>query len=170
MTSNQGGGMRAHRVNHSSEFLHGTRPGVEAYDPISFPSTRQWPGECRDVLYFIHLLCGSRGRRAVPLDRVSVFCCAFRRGSRLAYVCLAAFLTPARPPSINFRGDGSPSLFWNNSVRNNVLFLRFLLSAKWRELGDPEVGTVVLGLRWLIVIYFILSVLCVVLVFRYGSL
>lgn len=32
---------------------------------------------------------------------------------------------------------GSPSLFWNNSIRNNWLFLKFLFRSEWRALGDP---------------------------------
>lgn len=33
---------------------------------------------------------------------------------------------------------GSPSLFWNNSLRNNYLFLRFLFTRSYVKHSDPK--------------------------------
>lgn len=35
-----------------------------------------------------------------------------------------------------FEAIGSPSLFWNNSLKNNWLFLKFLFQGQWQQLGD----------------------------------
>src|SRR3954471_23269813 len=35
-----------------------------------------------------------------------------------------------------FEAIGSPSLFWNNSPKNNWLFLKFLFRGEWQQLGD----------------------------------
>jgi hypothetical protein len=39
-----------------------------------------------------------------------------------------------------YEAMGSPSLFWNNSMRNNWLFMKFLFGSQWRELGDPAIA------------------------------
>jgi hypothetical protein len=39
-----------------------------------------------------------------------------------------------------FEAIGSPSLFWNNSPRNNWLFLKFLFQGQWRQLGDRQLA------------------------------
>ena len=31
-----------------------------------------------------------------------------------------------------YEAMGSPTLFWNNSIRNNWLFMKFLFSSEWR--------------------------------------
>jgi hypothetical protein len=36
-----------------------------------------------------------------------------------------------------YEAIGSPTLFWNNSMRNNWLFLKFLYTSSWRTLADP---------------------------------
>jgi hypothetical protein len=48
---------------------------------------------------------------------------------------------------------GSPSLFWNNSPRNNVQFLKFIFSSRSRHLGDSTVANVVLFMRVFCVAY-----------------
>jgi hypothetical protein len=37
---------------------------------------------------------------------------------------------------------GSPTLFWNNSPRLNMLFGRFLFGLQWRQLPDPLLARV----------------------------
>jgi len=54
-----------------------------------------------------------------------------------------------------YEAIGSPSLFWNNSIRNNWLFLRFLYLGKWRELNDRQLAGVVRLMQVMLVIYII---------------
>jgi hypothetical protein len=60
-----------------------------------------------------------------------------------------------RHPS-TFEEIGSPSLFWNNSMRNNWLFLWFLFSSRPGQLNDPAIGRVAICMRIHMVCYFIL--------------
>jgi hypothetical protein len=63
-----------------------------------------------------------------------------------------------------YEAMGSPSLFWNNSLRNNWLFLKFLLSSHWRELDDSAISRVIPFLRvWLVVYPFLFAALLVLL-------
>ena len=55
------------------------------------------------------------------------------------------------PPT--YEAMGSPSLFWNNSLRNNWLFLKFLFSDKSAQLGDPTVARVSRVMRILFIVY-----------------
>jgi hypothetical protein len=52
-----------------------------------------------------------------------------------------------------FEAIGSPSLFWNNSMRNNWLFLKFLFQSQWRELGDPQLSAVARGMQIFLIVY-----------------
>jgi hypothetical protein len=70
----------------------------------------------------------------------------------------------ARHPS-TYESMGSPTLFWNNSVRNNWLFGRFLFTSQWRELDDPAVSRMVPLMRFLLVVYLVLFLACMVLFF-----
>jgi hypothetical protein len=36
-----------------------------------------------------------------------------------------------------YESIGSPTLFWNNSPRNNWLFVKFLFGSRWKSLDDP---------------------------------
>jgi hypothetical protein len=60
---------------------------------------------------------------------------------------------------------GSPTLLWNNSLRNQWLFLKFLLASQWRDLNDPLISRTVPLLRiWLVVypiLFFVLMALFV---------
>ena len=38
---------------------------------------------------------------------------------------------------VTYENLGSPSLFYNNSIRNNFLFLRFLCKNEFESLDDP---------------------------------
>jgi hypothetical protein len=59
---------------------------------------------------------------------------------------------------------GSPSLFWNNSMRNNWLFLKFLFGSKWRQLSDLAVSNVCRFMRVFIVVYFLLFLALIALI------
>ena len=54
-----------------------------------------------------------------------------------------------------YEAMGSPTLFWNNSIRNNWLFMKFLFSSEWRGLRDPAVANVCRFMRIFIVVYFL---------------
>lgn len=64
-----------------------------------------------------------------------------------------------------YEAMGSPSLFRNNSARCNWLFLRFLCSSDWRDLGDPAASKVIHSLRILLVVYPILFLACAAILF-----
>jgi hypothetical protein len=64
---------------------------------------------------------------------------------------------------------GSPTLFWNNSPRNNWLFLKFIFSSRWRELGDPAVANAVRFMRIFLVVYFLLFFGFVAAIFTSGA-
>jgi hypothetical protein len=51
-------------------------------------------------------------------------------------LCVVLFGYLKRNHTIAWEKLGSPSLFWNNSPRNNVLFLRFLLRRDYEKLND----------------------------------
>ena len=48
---------------------------------------------------------------------------------------------------------GSPSLFWNNSMRNNWLFLKFMWSLPPKDLNDPLLWNTVRFMRIFLVCY-----------------
>ncbi len=52
-----------------------------------------------------------------------------------------------------YRTIGSPTLFWNNSPRNNWLLLRFLFSARHRQLSDKALTNVTRFARAFLIIY-----------------
>ena len=60
-----------------------------------------------------------------------------------------------------YEAIGSPSLVWNNSLRNNWLFLKFVLSAKPSKLGDRAVERTVGFIRVFFVVY-VIYFLCLV--------
>lgn len=62
-----------------------------------------------------------------------------------------------------YEAIGSPSLFWNNSTRNNWLFLKFLFSAEPHSLGDRAIGRASRLMRVLFVAYPFLFLLYVAL-------
>jgi hypothetical protein len=66
-----------------------------------------------------------------------------------------------RHPSV-FESLGSPSLFWNNSPRNNFLFLRFLFGSEPRQLRDETLVRVCVFMRILIAAYLMLFFLLLV--------
>lgn len=66
-----------------------------------------------------------------------------------------------------YEAIGSPTLFWNNSPRNNWLFLKFIFGARWQELDDSALTKVsrivrvfsvvyMLGFLSLIVLFFVI--------------
>ena len=52
-----------------------------------------------------------------------------------------------------YEAMGFPSLFWNNSIRNNWRFLKFLFGSKWRALGDPTVAKACRLIRLFLIAY-----------------
>jgi hypothetical protein len=36
---------------------------------------------------------------------------------------------------------GKPSLIMNNSISNNISFMKFLFKREWKELNDPALST-----------------------------
>ena len=54
-----------------------------------------------------------------------------------------------------FEAIGSPSLIWNNSMRTNWLFLKFLFGPTWKQLGDQRLALVLNVMRVYIVAYLV---------------
>lgn len=50
---------------------------------------------------------------------------------------------------------GSPDLFWNNSMRTNWLFLKFLYGRSWKLLGDWQLWTVLHVMQVWLVVYLV---------------
>ena len=55
-----------------------------------------------------------------------------------------------------YEAMGSPTLFWNNSMRNGWLFAKFLLGSGWRDLDDPAIAV---GRQWIFVVFVLYLVL-----------
>jgi hypothetical protein len=53
---------------------------------------------------------------------------------------------------------GSPSLFWNNSIRNNWLFAKFLFQGTWKALGDRQLFVVARVMQFLFIAYFVVFI------------
>ena len=64
-----------------------------------------------------------------------------------------------------YEAIGSPTLFWNNSIRNGWLSMKFLLGGHWRSLGDSKLATVCSFMRVFFVLYLLLFLGPVALVF-----
>jgi hypothetical protein len=52
-----------------------------------------------------------------------------------------------------YEAIGSPSLFWNNSMRNNWLFIKFLFQGQWRSLDDAQLAGVARFMQVMFVVY-----------------
>ena len=52
-----------------------------------------------------------------------------------------------------YEAIGSPSLFWNNSMRNNWLFNKFLFQRQWQSLGDAQLSAVARIMQIFLVLY-----------------
>jgi len=63
------------------------------------------------------------------------------------------YLRKYHPPT--YESIGSPTLFWNNSPRNNWLFLKFLFGSQCQSLNDPRLITVCWFMRVFICVYFV---------------
>ena|SRR5579871_4733724 len=59
--------------------------------------------------------------------------------------CVALFSHLKRKHTGVWETLGSPSLFWNNSLRNNVLFLKFLLRRDYAPLNDPTLSKIAIA-------------------------
>ena len=53
---------------------------------------------------------------------------------------------------------GSPTLFLNNSIRNNWLFMKFLWGGGWRALGDPQLTQACQVMQVFFVVYLVVFV------------
>jgi hypothetical protein len=63
-----------------------------------------------------------------------------------------------------YESMGSPTLLWNNSMRNNWLFFTFLVSAKHRELHDVALSRICVFMRIWLVAYVLLFVAMIFLI------
>ena len=52
-----------------------------------------------------------------------------------------------------YEAIGSPSLFRNNSMRNNWLFMKFLYEGQWQSLDDAALAAVARLMQVLFVVY-----------------
>jgi hypothetical protein len=61
-----------------------------------------------------------------------------------------------------YEAMGKPSLFMNNNISNNVLFVKCLFRLEWRELGDPGLAKLCMFLLVFSIVYLI-GLVCVIL-------
>jgi hypothetical protein len=71
-------------------------------------------------------------------------------------LCWWVFRRPKTQHSATFRALGSPSLFWNNSLRTGWSFMRFLYRSEWKDLDDPILSRVCQFMSVLFVLYVLL--------------
>ena len=70
------------------------------------------------------------------------------RDGNLGYIRRMAIPPTPEPPQADLRGAlGSPTLWWNNSARNNWLLFRFMVSSRPSQLGDPAIARAVRVMR-----------------------
>jgi hypothetical protein len=50
---------------------------------------------------------------------------------------------------------GSPSLFWNNSMRTGWLFIKFLFTGQWQGMGDRPLSAIARLMQVLFVVYIV---------------
>jgi hypothetical protein len=62
-----------------------------------------------------------------------------------------------RHPS-TYESIGSPSIFWNNSVRNNWLLWKFLWSSHSRKVDDSAIARIIYVMRIFFVCYIIVFI------------
>jgi hypothetical protein len=55
------------------------------------------------------------------------------------FLCNKMFKTLALRHPEKYEAMGKPSLIMNNSLSNNVSFIKFLFKREWRDLNDPSV-------------------------------
>jgi hypothetical protein len=60
-----------------------------------------------------------------------------------------------------YEAMGSPSLIMNNSISNNISFMKFIFKLEWKDLGDPSLSNLS---RFLLVYFVVYSVglLCLI--------
>ena len=64
-----------------------------------------------------------------------------------------------------YEAIGSPSLIWNNSMRHNWLFAKFIVQGQWRLLGDPQLAVIIRTMQMLFVAYVTAFIALVALIF-----
>jgi hypothetical protein len=67
--------------------------------------------------------------------------------------------------SETYEAIGSPSLFWNNSMRNNWLFLKFMYGGGWKMLDDRPLARVIRIMQVLLIAYVVVFGLLIANVF-----
>ncbi|RUO38607.1 hypothetical protein CWE13_02880 [Aliidiomarina shirensis] len=56
------------------------------------------------------------------------------------FLCIRLFkILETRHPE-KYESMGKPSLFLNNSISNNITFMKFLFKREWRGLNDPNLA------------------------------
>jgi hypothetical protein len=63
---------------------------------------------------------------------------------------------------------GSPTLFWNNSPRNNWLFAKFLFGSQWKSLDDPGLNIACPLMRAFLCVYVVGFLILLVAFIRLG--
>jgi len=57
-----------------------------------------------------------------------------------------------------YKALGEPGVFWNNSLRNNFLFAKFLFARKYKKLNDKFIQVACDLMLAILILYFILFV------------
>ncbi|ATX80710.1 hypothetical protein Ga0123461_2309 [Mariprofundus aestuarium] len=69
------------------------------------------------------------------------------------FLCFKLFkILETRHPE-TYKTMGSPTLIMNNSLSNNISFMRFLFKREWRDLNDDGLSSLGKGMLTFFVIY-----------------
>lgn len=63
---------------------------------------------------------------------------------------------------------GSPTLIWNNSMRNQWLFFKFLFQGHWKSLGDQPLSKAAGFMRVWLVLYMVGFIAFTVVLYHFG--
>jgi hypothetical protein len=72
--------------------------------------------------------------------------------------------------ALTYETIGSPTLFWNNSPRNQWLLVKFIFGTQWQELDDSAVARVCRFMRVFLIFYVagFLAIVVMMLIFAFA--
>jgi hypothetical protein len=98
----------------------------------------------------------------MPTPIIVLFCTLFAMAIVWFPTVIWVFRRLRKQHPARYEQLGSPSLIWNNSMRNQWHFFKFAFSGQHRELEDPALTRAVLFMRVWFIIYVALFLTLVV--------
>lgn len=78
------------------------------------------------------------------------------------FLCNKMFKVLALKHPEKYEGMGKPSLIMNNSLSNNISFMKFLLKREWRDLNDQSVASLGKTMSVFITLYLALFLVIII--------